>query len=67
MLDALKSDRTTLVIAHRLSTVREADTIVVMSDGHVAETGSHDELMVSNGLYARLVATQVGGDVAAGD
>lgn len=63
-LDALKSDRTTLVIAHRLSTVREADTIVVMSDGHVAETGSHDELMVSNGLYARLVATQVGGDVA---
>jgi len=60
-LDALKSDRTTLVIAHRLSTVREADTIVVMSDGRVAETGSHDELMVSNGLYARLVATQVGG------
>jgi ABC-type multidrug transport system fused ATPase/permease subunit len=44
--------------------VREADTIVVMSDGHVAETGSHDELMVCNGLYARLVATQVGGDVA---
>ncbi|MFP6593776.1 MAG: ABC transporter ATP-binding protein [Dehalococcoidia bacterium] len=66
-LDALKSDRTTLVIAHRLSTVREADTIVVMSDGHVAETGSHDELMVSNGMYARLVATQVGGDVAAGN
>jgi ATP-binding cassette subfamily C protein CydCD len=63
-LNALKSDRTTLVIAHRLSTVREADTIVVMSDGHVAETGSHDELMVCNGLYARLVATQVGGDVA---
>jgi len=63
-LDTLKSDRTTLVIAHRLSTVREADTIVVMADGHVAETGSHDELMVSNGLYARLVATQVGEDVA---
>ena len=61
-LDALKSDRTTLVIAHRLSTVREADTIVVMSDGHVAETGSHDELMLSNGLYVRLVATQVGRD-----
>jgi ATP-binding cassette subfamily C protein CydCD len=61
-LDALKSDRTTLVIAHRLSTVREADTIVVMSDGHVAETGSHDELMLGNGLYVRLVATQVGGE-----
>jgi ABC-type multidrug transport system fused ATPase/permease subunit len=61
-LDALKSDRTTLVIAHRLSTVREADTIVVMSDGHVAETGSHEELMLNNGLYVRLVATQVGGD-----
>ncbi|HIK98701.1 MAG TPA: ATP-binding cassette domain-containing protein, partial [Dehalococcoidia bacterium] len=61
-LDALKSDRTTLVIAHRLSTIREVDTIVVMSDGRVAETGSHDELMLSNGLYVRLVATQVGGD-----
>ncbi len=66
-LDTLKSDRTTLVIAHRLSTVREADTIVVMADGRVAETGSHDELMRSSGLYAQLVATQLGAGVAAGD
>jgi ATP-binding cassette subfamily C protein CydCD len=66
-LDALKSDRTTLVIAHRLSTVREADTIVVMSDGRVAETGNHDELMSGSGLYAQLVATQLGAGVAAGD
>ncbi len=51
-LDALKSDRTTLVIAHRLSTVREADTIIVMSDGRIAETGSHEELIRGNGLYA---------------
>jgi ATP-binding cassette subfamily B protein len=66
-LDTLKSDRTTLVIAHRLSTVREADTIVVMADGRVAETGSHDELMRGSGLYAQLVATQLGAGVAAGD
>ena len=66
-LDALKSDRTTLVIAHRLSTVREADTIVVMSEGRVAEIGSHDELMRGSGLYAQLVATQLGAGVAAGD
>lgn len=66
-LDALKSDRTTLVIAHRLSTVREADVIVVMSQGRVAEIGSHDELMRGSGLYAQLVATQLGAGVAAGD
>ncbi len=65
-LDALKSDRTTLVIAHRLSTVREADTIIVMSDGRIAETGSHEELIRGNGLYAQLVATQVGVGVAGG-
>ena len=65
-LDALKSDRTTLVIAHRLSTVREADVIVVMSEGRVAEIGSHDELMRGSGLYAQLVATQLGAGVAAG-
>ena len=65
-LDRLKSDRTTLVIAHRLSTVREADTIIVMSVGRIAETGTHDDLMRSNGLYAHLIATQLGAGVAAG-
>lgn len=59
-LDGLKNDRTTLVIAHRLSTVRDADLIVVMSEGRVVEVGSHDELIDNDGLYAQLVATQLG-------
>jgi ATP-binding cassette subfamily B protein len=44
--------RTAIVIAHRLSTVRSADRIVVLHDGRIAETGTHDELVVANGLYA---------------
>jgi ATP-binding cassette subfamily B protein len=50
--------RTSLVIAHRLSTVRDADKIVVIEAGHVAEVGRHDELIANNGLYAELYHTQ---------
>src|SRR5262249_52382575 len=64
-LDRLKQDRTTLVIAHRLSTVRGADAIVVLDRGRVVETGSHAELLARRGLYARLIAAQLSA-VAAG-
>ncbi|HEY3266320.1 MAG TPA: ABC transporter ATP-binding protein [Armatimonadota bacterium] len=57
-LDRLLQGRTALVIAHRLSTVRQADKIVVLDGGCVVEQGTHDELMERNGLYARLYHTQ---------
>ncbi len=50
--------RTTLVIAHRLSTVRHADRIVVLDGGRVVEAGTHDELLAAEGGYARLMAHQ---------
>lgn len=58
-LDELMKGRTTLIIAHRLSTVRDLDRIVVLDDGLVAEQGTHDELMGADGLYRRLVERQL--------
>ena len=58
-LEALMSDRTTIVIAHRLSTVRDADRIVVLDAGRTVEAGSHDELIARGGLYSRLVGRQM--------
>jgi ABC-type multidrug transport system fused ATPase/permease subunit len=59
-LDALMRDRTTIVIAHRLSTVRNADMLVVLENGRVVEIGAHAELIARNGLYARLIRRQLG-------
>ena len=57
-LERLMTDRTTLVIAHRLATVRAADRIVVMDEGRIVEQGSHAELQAAGGLYARLASLQ---------
>jgi ATP-binding cassette subfamily C protein CydCD len=60
-LGELMRDRTTLVIAHRLSTVREADTIAVLEGGRLVEEGNHADLLARGGLYAHLVGRQITG------
>ena len=58
-LDYLMSSRTTISIAHRLSTVKKADEIIVMNEGRIVERGSHDELLLKNGYYKKLYEMQV--------
>lgn len=62
-LDNLMQGRTTLVVAHRLSTIERADRIVVMQQGKIVEMGSHAELLAANGVYARMHAVQFAQDV----
>jgi len=59
-IDDVAADRTTFVIAHRLSTVRDADTILVVEDGRIVERGTHDDLIDADGLYANLWRVQAG-------
>ena len=63
-LDELMRDRTTLVIAHRLATVRAADRIIVLDDGQIVEQGTHSELSAAGGLYARLASLQFAAQAA---
>jgi ATP-binding cassette subfamily B protein len=66
-LDAALEGRTSLVIAHRLSTVRNADQILVLDEGRIVEFGTHTELLARGGLYADLYRTQFRHDVAPSD
>jgi subfamily B ATP-binding cassette protein MsbA len=58
-LERLMSGRTCLIIAHRLSTVRNADRILAVRHGRIVEAGKHEELLARNGLYARLARSQL--------
>ena len=58
-LETLMKDRTTLIVAHRLSTVKKADTIVVLNEGKIAEQGSHTQLMNNKSIYCNLISRQM--------
>ena len=59
-LDKIAKDRTTVVIAHRLSTVTDADEIIVLDNGKIVEKGTHDSLLNHDGVYAKLWSVQTG-------
>jgi ATP-binding cassette, subfamily B, bacterial len=64
-VDKLSADRTTLIVAHRLATVKKADRIVVLEQGRIVATGPHDQLVAEGGLYARLARLQFTDGLAA--
>lgn len=64
-VDKLSAGRTTLIVAHRLATVKKADRIIVMEEGRIVATGPHDELVAEGGLYARLARLQFTDGLAA--
>ena len=57
-VDQLSEGRTTLIVAHRLATVKQADRIIVMDQGEIVAQGRHDDLVAEDGLYARLARLQ---------